>query len=443
MPTVDTKTTLYQRPADLLQRLIQFDTTNPPGNESECVSFIRDLLTEAGIESKVLARSPDRPNLTARLSGQGNAAPLLLYGHVDVVTTEGQQWKHPPFEGKVVDDFVWGRGALDMKGGVAMMLTAFLRAKAEGLALPGDVVLTIVSDEEAGGDFGAKFLIEEHPDLFAGIRHAIGEFGGFNLSVGKRRFYPIQVAEKQVCWLKATVRGPGGHGSIPVRGGAMARLSELLRKIDQQRLPVHVTPAARLMFEAMGTSLAGLNGLMLRQLLNPSLTNRVLNRLGERGRLFDPLLHNTVSPTILHGGEKINVIPSEISVELDGRLLPGYQPDDLIGELREIIGDQVELELLRHDSGPSEPDMGLFSTLAGILREADPAGVPVPLLLPGVTDARFFSQLDIQTYGFLPMQLPEDFNFTQTIHAVDERIPVAAVEFGAQAIYKVLERFGT
>ena len=433
---------IYQNPTGLLQRLIQFDTTNPPGNEAESISFISDLLTEAGIEPMVLAKTPERPNLVARLSGRGNAPPLLLYGHVDVVTTEDQQWRHPPFEGKLIDGFVWGRGALDMKGGVAMMLAAFFRAKAEGLELPGDVVLAIVSDEEAFGDFGAKFLVEQHPDLFDGIRYAIGEFGGFTMQVGKRRFYPIQIAEKQLCLLKATVRGLGGPGSMPVHGGAMAKLAEFLGKIDRHRLPVHVTPVAHLMFKSMASSLGGLNSLILGQLLNPILTNHVLNLLGERGRLFDPLLHNSVSATILHGSEKINVIPSEVSVELDGRLLPGYQPDDLISELRQIIGNNVELEVIRYDPGPNEPDMGLFNTLADILRDADPDGVPVPLLLSGVTDGRFFSQLGIQTYGFLPMPLPADFNFTQTIHAADERIPVDAIDFGANAIYQVLQRFG-
>lgn len=433
---------IYQNPTGLLQRLIQFDTTNPPGNEAESISFISDLLTEAGIEPMVLAKTPERPNLVARLSGRGNAPPLLLYGHVDVVTTENQQWRHPPFEGKLIDGFVWGRGALDMKGGVAMMLAAFFRAKAEGLELPGDVVLAIVSDEEAFGDFGAKFLVEQHPDLFDGIRYAIGEFGGFTMQVGKRRFYPIQIAEKQLCLLKATVRGLGGHGSMPVHGGAMAKLAEFLGKIDRHRLPVHVTPVAHLMFKSMASSLGGLNSLILGQLLNPILTNHVLNLLGERGRLFDPLLHNSVSATILHGSEKINVIPSEVSVELDGRLLPGYQPDDLISELRQIIGNNVELEVIRYDPGPNEPDMGLFNTLADILRDADPDGVPFPLLLSGVTDGRFFSQLGIQTYGFLPMPLPADFNFTQTIHAADERIPVDAIDFGANAIYQVLQRFG-
>jgi acetylornithine deacetylase/succinyl-diaminopimelate desuccinylase-like protein len=433
---------IYQEPVRLLQKLVQFDTTNPPGNESECISFINHLLTLAGVETKVLAKSPERPNLIARLPGQGKAAPLLLYGHVDVVTTEKQQWQHPPFEGKQVDGYVWGRGTLDMKGGIAMMLSAFLRAKAENMKPAGDIVLAILSDEEAGSDFGARFLVENHPEEFSGTRYAIGEFGGFTFSVGKCRFYPIQVAEKQVCWFRATFRGPGGHGSLPVRGGAMARLSRFLRRLDARRLPVHITPPARLMFRAMASALGGVSGLMIGQLLNPWLTDRVLNLLGDRGRLFAPLLHNTVSPTVLHGSDKFNVIPSQVTVELDGRLLPGFMPDDLFDEVRAIAGEDAEFEVILHDPGWSEPDMGLFDTLADILREADPDGIPIPLLLTGITDGRLFSRLGIQTYGFLPMPLPEDLNFTQTIHAADERIPAEAVEFGANAIYRALERVG-
>ena len=432
---------IYQRPSELLQRLIRFDTTNPPGNEADCISYINGLLTEAGIETTILARMPERPNLIARLRGQGNRSPLLLYGHVDVVTTANQEWENPPFEGELVDEFVWGRGALDMKGGVAMMLASFLRAKAEGLNLPGDVVLVIVSDEETGGDFGSKYLVENHSDLFEGIRYAIGEFGGFTLDIGKRRFYPIMVGEKQKCWMRATIRGPGGHGSIPVRGGAMARLSRLLQKLDKNRLPVHITPVASLTFKTVALSLGGLKGLIVGQLTNPLLTNSLLNLLGERGRLFDPLLHNTVSATTLHGSEQINVIPSEISVGLDGRLLPGYHPDDMIAELHQLIGSDVELEVIGFDAGPAEPDMGLFDTLADILRRADPDGIPIPLLLSAVTDGRFFSRLGIQTYGFLPMPLPEDLSFSQTIHAANERIPVEALDFGASAIYELLQRY--
>ena len=435
---------IYQNPVELLQKLIRFDTTNPPGNESDCIAFVNHLLTQAGIATKILAKSQDRPNLIARFPGQGTAAPLLLYGHIDVVTTENQQWRHPPFAGKLVDEFIYGRGALDMKGGVTMMLAALLRAKAENLRPPGDIILAIVCDEEAFGDYGAKFLVENHPEEFDGIRYAIGEFGGFTVFVGNRRFYPIQISEKQLCCLKATFRGPGGHGSLPVRGGAMAKLSQFLQRLDNRRLPVHITPPARLMISAMASSLGGISYLILNQLLNPRLTDCMLNLLGERGNLFDPLLHNTVSPTILHASNKINVIPSEVSVELDCRLLPGFQPDDLIGELLKIVEDTLDIDVIRFDPGPgpSVPNMGLFDTLAGILKEADPDGTPVPMLLSAVTDGRFFSRLGIQTYGYLPMLLPKNFSFIQTIHAADERIPINAVEFGTNAIYQVLQRFG-
>jgi acetylornithine deacetylase/succinyl-diaminopimelate desuccinylase-like protein len=162
-----------------------------------------------------------------------------------------------------------------------------------------------------------------------------------------------------------------------------------------------------------------------------------------KGQVFDPMLHNTVNATIVRGGEKINVIPSEVTVEMDGRLLPGYTPADMISELHRLVGDDVEFEVISHDSGPSEPDMTLFDTLSGILSEADPDGIPVPLLMPAFTDARFFARLGIQTYGFLPMKLPAGFNVNETIHAADERIPTEALSFGADAIYKALQRFGT
>ena len=433
---------MHERPVEILQRLIQFNTTNPPGHEAACVGYIRDLLNEAGIESTLVAKDPDRPNLIARLPGEGKAPPLLLYGHVDVVTTESQRWQQAPFEGKLIDGYVWGRGALDMKGGVAMMVAAFMRANAEGLRPPGDIVLAIVSDEEAGGDYGAKFLVEEHPELFKDIKHAIGEFGGFTLTLGGKRFYPIMISEKQVCWMKATVRGQGGHGSMPEKGGATAKLATFLRALDEKDLPVHVTPATKLMVDAMASALGGLQGFILAQLTNPALTDLVLKTLGSRVRSFYPLFRNTASPTIIHSSDKVNVIPSEISVELDGRLLPGQKPEDMIRELKAIAGDDVEFELIQYEPGPAEPDMTLFNTLADILKEADPEGIPIPLILSGVTDGRFFSQIGIQTYGYLPMTLPEDFNFADVIHAADERVPAAAIEFGAQAIYKALSRFG-
>lgn len=431
----------HANPAELLQQLIRFNTTNPPGNEAECIQFINGLLTEAGIETTILAKTPERANLVARLKGTGQSAPLLLYGHLDVVSTTGQNWTHPPFEGVIAEDYLWGRGALDMKGGVAMLLAAVLKAKAEGLSLPGDVLFTAVADEEAGGEFGAKFLVQEHAELFQGVRYALGEFGGFTLTLMGKRFYPIMVAEKQLCSLRATFRGPGGHGSMPLRGGAMAKLGQALQTLDQKRLPVHLTPVAQKMLAGLAQGLSGPASLLMSQLANPLLTDRLLNLLGANARIFDPLLHNTVSATIVQGGDTFNVIPAEISLALDGRLLPGFQPADLLRELGALLGPEVSLTVEHHDPGPAEPNWGLFETLGGVLREADPLGLPIPLLLSGVTDARFFSRLGIQTYGFLPLLLPADFNFTATIHAADERVPLAALEFGTQAIFKALQRF--
>ena len=433
--------TIYQRPAELLQNLIRFNTTNPPGNEAECVKYIDNILTSAGFETSILANDSARPNLVARLTGESKAKSLLLYGHVDVVSTENQKWQHPPFEGKVVDGYVWGRGALDDKGGVAMLLAAFLRAKAEELTPPGDVVLVIVSDEESGGEYGARYLVENHAELFEGIRYAIGEFGGFTSYIGKHKFYPIMVAEKQPCKVRATVRGPGGHGSLPVRGGVTVRLTRLLQRLDECRSPVHITPVVRQMFETMISSVTFFTGMGLRLLLNPALTGIMLNFLGELRRDLEPLLHNTFNVTSIQGGGPTLIIPSEIVVEIIGSILPGYSPDDFLSDLRQIVGDEVELEIVYSEPAPPKPDMGLFNTLRDILLEVDPEGTPVPLLLPSPTDGRTFSRLGIQTYGFLPMNLPPDFNFSRIIHAADERVPVEAIEFGTTAIYRLLQRF--
>jgi acetylornithine deacetylase/succinyl-diaminopimelate desuccinylase-like protein len=427
-------------PIELLQQLIRFDTTNPPGNESECVGYVRSLLEEAGCETQTYSKDTNRPNLVARLEG-GDSPPLLLQGHVDVVTTSGQHWQRPPFGGELVDGEIWGRGAIDMKGAVAMYVSAFLRAAAGELKLPGDVILVVLSDEENGGDFGAKFLVEEHPEIFAGVRHALGEAGGISQVIAGKRFYPIQLGEKQICWLKATVRGPGGHGAMIHRGGTMARLGRLLDDLNRKRMPIHVTPIVREMIETIAAHLPRPKRDLMLALLKPAVADRVLPRVGPQMRWLETLLRNTVNATIVRGGEKVNVIPAQIDLELDGRLLPGFTPDDLIAELHGIVGADVEVEVVRHDAGPAEPDLALFEMLAGVLRELDPEGIPMPLLQGGVTDGRFFSRLGIQTYGFMPMRLPADFPVLKVVHAADERIPAAALEFGTEAVTRALQRF--
>lgn len=426
---------------ELLRQLIRFDTTNPPGNEAACVEFIRELLAGEGVASDLLALDPARPNLVARIEGRGEAPPLLLYGHVDVVPTNDQTWTVDPFLGEERDGFVWGRGAIDMKGGVAMLVDAFRRWAASETKPPGDLMLCILADEEAGGLYGARFLAEQHARRFAGVSHAIGEFGGFTMQLAGRRFYPVMVAEKQSCRVTLTLRGPGGHGSVPVRGGAMARLGEALAALDQNRLPYHLTDPVLRMLEAIAAELDPGTAKLVKALLDAGTADQTLDLLGLSGRTFDALLHNTVSATIVRGGTTLNVIPSVVELEMDGRILPGMTPADLERELVSLLGAEIELAIDRYDPGPATVDLGAFPTLASVLRDADPEAATVPIVLTAVTDARFFSRLGIQTYGFLPMRFPADTDFLSLVHAADERIPAGEVEWGADRIYEAVERY--
>ena len=438
-------TPIYQRPIDLLRTLVRFDTTNPPGDEAECIGFLADLLTDGGLAPTILAKDPNRPNLVARLPGRGEAPAIVLQGHVDVVTTANQNWQRDPFGADLVDGVVWGRGSLDMKSGVTMMTCAVLRAAAEGRTPAGDVVLTIMSDEESGSDFGARFLAEEHPEQFDGARYAIGEGGGSSQYFGGQRYYPLMVAEKQVCWLRTRIGGPGGHGSTPLRDGAMARLGKLLTTLNENRLPVHITPAMEQMLPALAECAPDDLAESALALLDPARSDAVLDQMAADGlhqaRSFDALLHNTVNATVVGGGIKTNVIPSEILLELDGRVLPGFTSNGLIAELHALLGDDLEFEIIRHDPGRPDVDMGLFPLLKGIVEELDPDGVVIPSMVGGFTDGRMFSRLGIQNYGFLPMKLPPGTNFGATVHAADERAPVEAVAFGLQALSTLLDRY--
>ncbi|MBN1660998.1 MAG: M20/M25/M40 family metallo-hydrolase, partial [Anaerolineae bacterium] len=354
-------------------------------------------------------------------------------------------WSVPPFEGRIAGGCIWGRGALDMKGAVAMYVAALLRAVDDGPTPAGDVLFAATADEEVDTGYGARYLVDEHAGLFDGVRYAISESGAFSLPLGRGTLYPIMVGEKQTCAMRATVHGPGGHGSVPVRGGAMAHLGTLLRTIDRHRLPVHLTPTVARMIDGFASVLSPVQARVLRLLLRPRLTDHILDLIGSQGTLLSPLLHNTASPTVVHAGKQINVIPSEVSVLLDGRLLPGQAPDDMLRELHALLDPavpNVEIEVTRYEPGPPEPDMGLFDTLAAILQRADPGGTPVPMLMPAVTDARHLARLGIQTYGYTPMKLPAALDFWQLIHAADERIPIEALEFGTSCIYQLLQQFG-
>jgi acetylornithine deacetylase/succinyl-diaminopimelate desuccinylase-like protein len=429
-------------PVPLLQRLIRFQSVNPPGGEGPCVRYVADLLRDADVSVRLLAADPARPNLVARLPGRGVSPPLLLHAHADVVPAAGQDWAHPPFGGDLINGHVWGRGAIDMKGPLAMMISAMLRFRAEDTRPAGDVLLALSPDEETGSDVGAHYLVREHPELLTGVHNAIGEDGGAGFSSGGRRVHPIVVAEKRACWLRATLRGPGGHGSRQGHAAtAMAKLARMLVALSESRLPMHLTPAVDEMLAELASASPGPLAIRLQALRTDPAASVPYDLLPEGdARYLDSVLRNTVNATIVRTSDKINIVPSLITVDLDGRILPGgWAVDDYLTELRALIGDEPQLDVLLEGEPMPAAVLGPFyQLLAGVLRRADPAGLPLPMLTTASTDARLFASLGITCYGWLPLLAPTGARYQDTLHAANERIPVAGLRSGADCIYQVL-----
>lgn len=436
----------YLDPVPLLQRLIRFRSVNPPGDEGECVRFVADVLERAGAQTRLVGKDPDRPNLVARIPGAGAAPPLLLHAHADVIPTEGQQWTHPPFSGDIIDGHVWGRGSIDMKGGLAMMVSALLRLRAEGAAPAGDVLVALSPDEEAGSAVGAHYLVAQHPELVSSAAYAIGEDGGAVISCLPRRVHPVVVAEKRACWMRLTLRGRGGHASRQGWSGTtMGKLARLLSVLQDRRMPAHLTPALRRMLAELAAAadepLAG----ALRALRDGGPGAEVPYRLlPEADAVYlDSVTRHTVNATIVRTSEKINMLPAEITVDIDGRILPGgWSVDDYRAELRELIGPEPGIELLLEGDPMPDPVFGgFYDSLVGVLREADPDGLPLPMITPASTDARLFAGLGIACYGWLPMLLPAGSRYQDAMHGPDERVPVDALRFGADCLQRLLLRY--
>ncbi|MGH3099348.1 MAG: M20/M25/M40 family metallo-hydrolase [Thermoleophilia bacterium] len=431
---------------ELLRALLRFDTTNPPGNEAEAVEFLAGALAEAGVEPEVLSPAPGRANLVARLpGGDGDAAPLLLNGHVDVVPAEAGRWRHPPFAGEVHDGVLWGRGAVDMKQMVAMSVATVGLLARLGVPLRRELKLAVVADEEAGCAAGSAWLVDHHPDkVRAG--HAIGEVGGATFYLGGRPFYPVQVAEKGIAWLRATASGATGHGSIPRDDNAVVRLSEFLARVGRRRLPLHASPEARRFLEALAELQGRAGRAALPLLLHPRWSSLVLRhgiRDQGKARLLSAVLRNTASPTVVHAGSKVNVIPGRAEAELDGRIAVGSSEAELLAELRALAGPDIELELLGPSRPPTVTPPGdpLFDLLAGVVADHHPGAVAVPTVTPGFTDAKFWSQLGTACYGFAPVRLePGDGDFAAMFHGDDERVPVAGLQAGLRMLADAVAR---
>jgi acetylornithine deacetylase/succinyl-diaminopimelate desuccinylase-like protein len=428
---------------ELAQRLIRFETVNPPGDEAACVRWVRDLLDAAGLRTTLLATDPRRPNLIARLTGRGLAPPLLLHAHVDVVPVAGQEWSRPPFSGDLVDGEVWGRGAVDMKGQLGMMLAALLRLRAAGTPPAGDVILAVVCDEEAGSATGARFLVERHPEMFDGVRYAVGEDGGAELGLGRQvRLHPIVVAEKRACWLRATLRGIAGHASRAAGpSGAAHKLHRLLAAIDGGGLGTRMTPVVdRMLQELAGALPQPMSGHLAAFRAAPDDPSTLEGVEETDSRYLRSLVQHTVNATVIRGGTGTNVLPAQIEVELDGRLLPGdFTAGDFMTELRARAGCDMELEVLVEGEPMPPPRLdGFYDRLAAIMKAKDPDGVPVPMVTTASTDARLFPQLGIQCFGWLPLLHDPARSYRGRLHCPDERIAASALEFGADCFHELL-----
>ncbi len=416
---------------DLLVDLIRINTSNPTHPERPAAEWVAARLDEVGIASQIIEAAPGRASTVARIEGADpSRPPLLIHGHLDVVPADGSEWSVDPFAGEVRDDYVWGRGAVDMKDMDAMTLAVVREWARTGRTPPRDVVLAFVSDEEAGGREGAHFLVDHHPDLFADCSEAISEVGGFSVSLtDSARLYLIQTAEKGINWLRLTAEGRPGHGSMVHDDNAVTRLAAAVSRIGAHEFPIVMTDTIRQLIESI-SQVTGLD-------LDPNEPEKWLGQLGGMARMIGAVIRNTANPTMLQAGYKSNVIPSRAEATVDARFLPG-QEDALLATIDDLIGPGVTREFLVRDIAVETTfDGALVDTMTAALKAEDPGAHPVPYLMSGGTDAKSFSTLGIRCFGFSPLLLPAELDFSSLFHGIDERVPISALRFGT----RVLDRF--
>lgn len=436
----------------LFRALLRLDTTNPPGNERLAADLLAEELRADGVEPWIAESAPGRANLVARLPANVDApldGPLLLAGHTDVVPADAASWTHPPFGAVEADEMIWGRGAVDMKNMVAMSAMVMkLLARHPEIPRHRDLIFAAVADEEEGCAFGSSWLVDHHAERVR-AEYMLGEVGGFWLNIGARTYIPIMVAEKGRVHMKLRASGPPGHGSIPHEESALARLARAIARLEERRLPYHLTPVVEGFIRKLAASQplptsAGMLG-MLNERTAPVVLERLLPER-DQARSFHAMLHNTATPTIMHAGGKLNVIPREATCELDGRSLPGQTAHDLAREVRDVIADAgVEVEVLSA-SPPvvADPvDGPLMRTIEHVVGRHEPRAICVPYMITGFTDARAFSRLGARCYGFSPLKLEarHQLKFSELFHGIDERVPTEGFTWGQRVLFEVVTDF--
>ncbi len=426
--------TAQQEVAGLASDLIRIDTFNPGDNsgqgERAAAEHVAALLSDVGLTATILESSPRRASVVTRIEGEDPSRPaLLIHGHLDVVPAEADDWRMHPLSGEISDGCVWGRGAVDMKDMDAMILAVVRQRVREGRRPPRDVVLAFLADEEAGGDYGAWWLVDNHPELFDGVTEAIGEVGGFSTTIGGQRLYLLQTAEKGIAWMRLIARGTAGHGSMLQPDNAVTELADAIARIGRHEWPVRLTPSVEAFLEAACDAL-GIT-------FNRNEPTEVLAKMGPIARLVGATLTNTANPSMLTAGYKVNVVPQTATAQIDGRFLPGFE-HEFLAEFDELLGPGVRREFVNNKPALETTfDGALCDAMTAALLAADPEAKVVPYCLSGGTDAKSFSRLGIRCFGFTPLRLPADLDFAAMFHGVDERVPISALEFGTQ----VLDRF--
>jgi acetylornithine deacetylase/succinyl-diaminopimelate desuccinylase-like protein len=431
--------------AAAVSRLIQFDTTNTGDpdttkGEAECARWVAAQLEEVGYETEyVESGAPGRGNVFARLAGADTSrGALLVHGHLDVVPALAADWSVHPFSGAVEDGYVWGRGAVDMKDMLGMMIVVARHFRRAGIVPPRDLVFAFVADEENGGRLGAQWLVDNRPDLFHGVTEAIGEVGGFSLTVprrdgGERRLYLIETAEKSLQWMKLTARGRAGHGSMVHDHNVVTTLAEAVARLGRHKFPLVLNDAVAQFLTAVGEETGHTFDTD-----SPDLEGAV-EKLGPIARIVKATLRDTANPTMLQAGYKSNVVPAIAEAVVDCRVLPGRLPA-FEAEVDELIGPDVTREWITSlPSYETAFDGDLVEAMNAALLAADPDARTVPYMLSGGTDAKAFARLGIRCFGFIPLRLPPDLDFAALFHGVDERVPVAALEFGTQVLANILQ----
>jgi acetylornithine deacetylase/succinyl-diaminopimelate desuccinylase-like protein len=420
---------------ELCRDLIRFESVNDGTGrgkgEREAAEYVAGKLAEVGLEPQIFESAPGRASVVARVEGEdpGRDA-LLIHGHLDVVPAEPKEWTYDPFAAEVADGCVWGRGAVDMLDMDAMVLAVMRDRLRTGRKPPRDVVLAFLADEEAGGTFGGGWLVENQPQLFEGCTEGISEVGGFSLTVNDDvRLYMIETAQKGMGWLRLTAEGKAGHGSMLSTDNAVTELCEAVARLGRHRFPTHLTKTVK-RFLAEVSDAYGVE-------LDPEDLDQVYAVLGPMARIVGATLRNTANPTMLDAGYKHNVIPGRAHAMVDGRFLPGFE-DEWERELDAVLGPKIIREYTHYDIAlETEFEGALVNAMVASLKAEDPGARPVPYALSGGTDAKHFSRLGIRGFGFAPLRLPADLDFSGMFHGVDERVPLDALAFGV----RVLDRF--